>query len=63
MRGGRVKRPTWQSLYKKARFVFCRDCRVALRAPRNDRYQRSLYTPVCRIKETIGKGFPVSQQV
>ncbi|MDR1094165.1 MAG: hypothetical protein LBL66_08480 [Clostridiales bacterium] len=34
LRGGRVKRPTWQSLYKKARFVFCRDCRVALRAPR-----------------------------
>ncbi|MDR1094122.1 MAG: hypothetical protein LBL66_08255 [Clostridiales bacterium] len=26
----------WQSLYKKARFVFCRDCRVALCAPRND---------------------------
>ncbi|MDR1092719.1 MAG: hypothetical protein LBL66_01055 [Clostridiales bacterium] len=26
-----------QSLYKKARFVFGRDCRVALRAPRNDR--------------------------
>ncbi|MDR1094221.1 MAG: hypothetical protein LBL66_08760 [Clostridiales bacterium] len=36
MRGGRVKRPTKQSLYKKARFVFGRDCRVALRAPRND---------------------------
>ncbi|MDR1093479.1 MAG: hypothetical protein LBL66_04950, partial [Clostridiales bacterium] len=26
---------TRQSLYKKTRFVFCRDCRVALRAPRN----------------------------
>ncbi|MDR1094463.1 MAG: hypothetical protein LBL66_10000 [Clostridiales bacterium] len=37
MRGGRVKRPMWQSLYKKAHFVFCRDCRVALRAPRNDK--------------------------
>ncbi|MDR1093166.1 MAG: hypothetical protein LBL66_03365 [Clostridiales bacterium] len=36
MRGGRVKRPTRQSLYKKAHFGFCRDCRVALRAPRND---------------------------
>ncbi|MDR1092878.1 MAG: hypothetical protein LBL66_01875 [Clostridiales bacterium] len=45
MRGGRVKRPTKQSLYKKARFVFGRDCRVALRAPRNDRRQRGLYTP------------------
>ncbi|MDR1093145.1 MAG: hypothetical protein LBL66_03260 [Clostridiales bacterium] len=29
MRGGRVKRLTKQSLYKKARFVFGRDCRVA----------------------------------
>ncbi|MDR1093659.1 MAG: hypothetical protein LBL66_05870 [Clostridiales bacterium] len=45
MRGGRVKRPTKQSLYKKVRFVFGRDCRVALRAPRNDRQQRGLYTP------------------
>ncbi|MDR1093999.1 MAG: hypothetical protein LBL66_07620 [Clostridiales bacterium] len=27
---------TRQSLCKKARFVFGRDCRVALRAPRND---------------------------
>ncbi|MDR1094425.1 MAG: hypothetical protein LBL66_09800 [Clostridiales bacterium] len=26
-----------QSLYKKVRFVFGRDCRVALRAPRNDK--------------------------
>ncbi|MDR1093268.1 MAG: hypothetical protein LBL66_03880 [Clostridiales bacterium] len=25
-----------QPLYKKVRFVFGRDCRVALRAPRND---------------------------
>ncbi|MDR1093492.1 MAG: hypothetical protein LBL66_05020 [Clostridiales bacterium] len=23
----------WQDLCKKARFVFCRDCRVARRAP------------------------------
>ncbi|MDR1092523.1 MAG: hypothetical protein LBL66_00060 [Clostridiales bacterium] len=29
MRGGHDKRPTWQSLYTKARFVFGRDCRVA----------------------------------
>ncbi|MDR1093186.1 MAG: hypothetical protein LBL66_03465 [Clostridiales bacterium] len=29
LRGGRIKRPTRQSLYKKARFVFCRDCRAA----------------------------------
>ncbi|MDR1094657.1 MAG: hypothetical protein LBL66_10980 [Clostridiales bacterium] len=45
MRGGRVKRLTKQSLYKKVRFVFGRDCRVALRAPRNDRQQCGLYTP------------------
>ncbi|MDR1093432.1 MAG: hypothetical protein LBL66_04715 [Clostridiales bacterium] len=34
MRGARSA--TKQSLYKKARFVFDRDCRVARRAPRND---------------------------
>ncbi|MDR1092765.1 MAG: hypothetical protein LBL66_01290 [Clostridiales bacterium] len=43
-----AERATRQSLYKKVRFVFGRDCRVALRAPRNksnDRQQCGLYTP------------------
>ncbi|MDR1093181.1 MAG: hypothetical protein LBL66_03440 [Clostridiales bacterium] len=42
--GGR--RPMWQSLCKKARFVFGRDCRVALRAPRND---EAIHTAQCTI--------------
>ncbi|MDR1094241.1 MAG: hypothetical protein LBL66_08860 [Clostridiales bacterium] len=42
--------------YEKARFVFCRDCRVALRAPRNDlrgasrssqRYIEFMFNAVC----------------
>ncbi|MDR1093263.1 MAG: hypothetical protein LBL66_03855 [Clostridiales bacterium] len=35
MRGGRVKRPTKQSLPNTKRRSFYRDCRVARRAPRN----------------------------
>ncbi|MDR1093944.1 MAG: hypothetical protein LBL66_07330, partial [Clostridiales bacterium] len=45
-----AERVTRQSLYKKARFVFCRDCRVALRAPRN-----RLVAKLRR--EMIGEGF------
>ncbi|MDR1093774.1 MAG: hypothetical protein LBL66_06465 [Clostridiales bacterium] len=44
---------TRQSLYKKARFVFGSDCRVALRAPRNDRQQCGLYTPLVKGEWTL----------
>ncbi|MDR1094476.1 MAG: hypothetical protein LBL66_10065, partial [Clostridiales bacterium] len=39
-----AERATRQSLCKKARFVFCSDCRIALCAPRNDRQQRGFCT-------------------
>ncbi|MDR1094317.1 MAG: hypothetical protein LBL66_09250 [Clostridiales bacterium] len=41
MRGGHVKRLTKQSLPNTRRAFLYRDCRVALRAPRNDMPRRA----------------------